>query len=186
MNAFGLTLRPRTLHSCLRQISEMDLSTACRRPLRLPTSFEPNSPLLSIVPAIPSHTDEHSRNWQEDPRLKTLERLSQLAGGAGLDLRPELYVEFESERPVSEKILETADKLRPKPIIMDLHGSAPAGVISHLDLATTYEVVSDAGSPVLTIGCRSGYDLRPRATEVTVSPWPEADRIRSHGFGVKW
>ncbi len=115
---------------------------------------------LSIVPSIPSHTDEHSRNWHEDSRMRTLERLSQLADNAALDLRPELYVEFESERPVSEKILETADKLRADLIIMGLHNSAHAGVISHLDLATTYDVVCQAGSPVLTVHCSSGYDLR--------------------------
>ena len=42
--------------------------------------------------------------------MRTLERLSQLAN-AGLDLRPELCVEFESEESVCEKILRTADKL---------------------------------------------------------------------------
>jgi nucleotide-binding universal stress UspA family protein len=141
---------------------------------------------LSIVPAIRSDTDEHSRTWQEDSRMRTLERLSQLADNAALGLRPEFYVEFESERPVREKILETADRLRADLIIMGLHRSAYAGVISHLDLATTYEVVCDANSPVLMIGCRSGYDFRPRATEVTASPWSEADVIRSHGFGAKW
>ena len=106
---------------------------------------------LSIVPAIPSHADEHSRNWHEDSRMRTLEHLSRLAHNAGLDLRPELYVEFESESPVSEKILETADKLRADLIIMGLHHSAYAGLISHLDLATTYEVICDANSPVLTV-----------------------------------
>lgn len=84
--------------------------------------------------------------------MRTLERLSQLAN-AGLHLKPELYVEFESERPVREKILETADKLGALLIIMGLHHSAYAGVISHLDLATTYEVVCNAKSPVLTITC---------------------------------
>jgi len=34
---------------------------------------------------------------------------------------------------------------------MGLHESAYTGVISHLDLATTYEVVRDASSPVLTL-----------------------------------
>jgi len=105
---------------------------------------------LSVVPAIGSDTGEHSRNWLEDSRMRTLERLSQLAN-AGLDLRPEFYVEFESERPVCEKILETADKLGALLIIMGLHYSTYAGVISHLDLATTYEVVCNAKSPVLTI-----------------------------------
>jgi nucleotide-binding universal stress UspA family protein len=111
---------------------------------------------LSIIPAISS--DEDPRNWREDPRMRTLERLSQLADNAGLDLRPELYVEFESKRPVSEKILETADKLRADLIIMGLHTSPYTGVISHLDLATTYDVVCQAGSPVLTVNCLSGYD----------------------------
>ena len=115
--------------------------------------------------------------------MRTLERLSQLADNAGLDLRPELYVKFELERPVSEKILETADKLRADLIIMGLHHSAYAGVISHLDLATTYEVVCQACSPVLTVNCSSGYDVRPQPTELTASPVPgpmrSAARIRS-------
>jgi nucleotide-binding universal stress UspA family protein len=102
--------------------------------------------------------------------MRTLERLSRLADNAGLDRRPELYVEFESERPVSEKILETADKLRADLIIMGLHISAYTGVISHLDLATTYDVICQASSPVLTVNCFSGYDVQPRPTEVTASP----------------
>jgi nucleotide-binding universal stress UspA family protein len=139
---------------------------------------------LSIIPAISS--EEDPRNWHEDRRTRTLERLSQLADNAGLDLRPELYVEFESEGPVSEKILETADKLRADLIIMGLHDSANAGVISHLDLATTYDVVCQAGSPVLTVHCSSVYDLRARPTEVTASPWSEADVIRIRGLGAEW
>jgi nucleotide-binding universal stress UspA family protein len=101
---------------------------------------------LSVVPAMGSDTGEHSKNWLEDSRMRTLKHLSQLAH-AGLDLRPELYVEFESERPVSKKILETADKLGALLIIMGLHHSAYAGVISHLDLATTYDVVCCARVP---------------------------------------
>ena len=121
---------------------------------------------LSIVPAAPSHTDEGLR-WQADARMRTLQRLTELADNAGLDLRPELHVEFESEKPVSEKILETADKLRADLIIMGLHDSAHTGVISHLDLAATYDVVCQASSPVLTVNCFSGYDVRPGPTEVT-------------------
>ena len=108
---------------------------------------------LSVVRAIRSDTHEHSRTCLEDSRVKTLERLSQLAHNDGLDLRPELYVESKSERPVREKILETADKLGARLIIMGLHHSAHPGVISHLDLATTYEVICNANSPVLTISC---------------------------------
>jgi hypothetical protein len=69
---------------------------------------------------------------------------------------------------------------------MGLHRSAYAALIFHLDLATTYEVVCDANSPVLTVSCRSGYDLRPRSTEVTASPWSETDVIPSNGFGSNW
>jgi nucleotide-binding universal stress UspA family protein len=141
---------------------------------------------LSIIPAAPSSTDEALTDWQEDARMRTLQGLTELADNAGLDTRPELYAEFKSERPVSEQILETADKLRADLIIMGLHDSAHTGIISHLDLATTYDVVCQAGSPVLTVNCSSGCDLRPRPTEVTPSPWSEADVVRSRGFGAKW
>ncbi|MGB2606275.1 MAG: universal stress protein [Candidatus Sulfotelmatobacter sp.] len=141
---------------------------------------------LSIVPAAPSSTDETLTDWQEDARMRTLQRLTELADNAGLDLRPELYAESESERPVSEKILETADKLRADLIIMGLHDPANTGIISHLDLATTYDVVCQAGSPVLIVNCFSGCDVGPQPTEVTASPVSGADAIRSHGFGAKW
>ncbi|MGD0468720.1 MAG: universal stress protein [Terriglobales bacterium] len=141
--------------------------------------------VLSIIPAAPSSTDEALTDWQEDARMGTLQRLAELAEDTGLDTRPQLYAEFKS-RPVSEKILETADKLRADLIIMGLHDSAYTGIISHLDLATTYDVVCQASSPVLTVNCFSGYDVRPRPTEVTASPLSGADVIRSHGFGAKW
>ena len=141
---------------------------------------------LSIVPAAPSSTDKALTDWQEDARMRTLQRLTELADNAGLDLKPELYAEFESGRPVSEKILETADKLRADLIIMGLHDSAHIGIISHVDLATTYDVVCQASSPVLTVNCFLGYDVRPGPNEVTASPFSETGVIRSHGFGAKW
>jgi nucleotide-binding universal stress UspA family protein len=141
---------------------------------------------LSIIPAAPTRTDKALTDWQESARLRTLQRLAELADNAGLDTRPELYAEFESGRGASEKILETADKLRADLIIMGLHDSAYTGLISHLDLATTYHVICQAGSPVLTVSGFSGYDVGPRPPEVTASPLPETDGIRSHGFGGKW
>jgi nucleotide-binding universal stress UspA family protein len=114
---------------------------------------------LSIIPAAPSSTDEALTDWQGDARMRTLQRLAELADNAGLDTKPQLCAEFESGRPASEKILETADKLRADLIIMGLHDSAHTGIISHLDLATTYDVVCQAGSPVLTVNCSSGHDL---------------------------
>jgi nucleotide-binding universal stress UspA family protein len=108
---------------------------------------------LSIIPAAPSSTDEAQTDWQEDARMRTLQRLAELAEDTGLDTRPQLYAEFKSTRPVSEKILETADKLQADLVIMGLHNSGHTGVISHLDLATTYEVICQASSPVLTVNC---------------------------------
>jgi nucleotide-binding universal stress UspA family protein len=141
---------------------------------------------LSIIPAAPSSTDQALTDWQADARMRTLQRLTELADNAGLDTRPELYAEFESGRAASEKILETADKLRADLIIMGLHDSAHAGIVSHLDFATTYDVICQAGSPVLTVNYSSGYDLEARPTKVTASPLPETDGIRSHGFRMKW
>ncbi|HXJ88328.1 MAG TPA: universal stress protein [Candidatus Binatia bacterium] len=115
---------------------------------------------LSIIPAAPSSTDEALTDWQADASLRTLQRLKELADNAGLDLSPELYAEFESGQLVSERVLEIADKLRADLIIMGLHDSAHTGIVSHLDLATTYDVVCQAGSPVLTVNSSSGYDLR--------------------------
>ena len=140
---------------------------------------------LSIIPAAPSSTDQALTDRQADARMRTLQRLTELADNAGLDTRPELYAEFESGRAASEKILETADKLRADLIIMGLHDSAHAGIVSHLDLATTYDVICQAGSPVLTVNYSSGYDLEARPTKVTASPLPETDGIRSHGFRMK-
>jgi nucleotide-binding universal stress UspA family protein len=142
---------------------------------------------LSIV-AAPSQIDEGLKNWQSDARIRTLQRLAELADNARLDTRPQLYAEFKSARPVSEQILETADKLRANLIIMGLHDSAHTGIVSHLDLSTTYDVVCQACSPVLTVtvNCPSGYDVRPQPTNVTASPVSGADAILSHGFGARW
>jgi len=139
---------------------------------------------LSIISARSSEQDP--KNWNEKHHKRTLECLSQLADNAGLDLRAELYVEFESGAPVSEKILETAEKLEADLILMGLHESAYTGVISHLDLATTYDVVCHARSPVLTFNCSSGSDLGLQPTRVTSSPLLQADVIGTHGLGAKW
>jgi nucleotide-binding universal stress UspA family protein len=141
---------------------------------------------LSIIPAAPSSIEEAHQGSHARILLPVRQRLTELADDAGLDTRPQLYAEFKSARPVSEQILETAGKLRADLIIMGLHDSAHTGTISHLDLATTYDVVCQAGSPVLTVNCSSGSDLRARATQVTASPLSETDVIRTHGFGAKW
>lgn len=137
---------------------------------------------LSVVPAVSS--DGAPSNWREDSRSRTLERLSQIADHAGLDVRPELHVEFESERPVSEKILETADKLGADLIVMGLHDSAYAGVISHLDLAATYDVVCQAEIPVLMLPLLRD-ELRPKPAKITTPPLLDTDLIGIGGLGVK-
>jgi nucleotide-binding universal stress UspA family protein len=142
---------------------------------------------LSIIAAAPSHAAKELGNWQAAARRKTVQRLTELADNAGLDLRPELYVEAESGRPVSEEILETAERLEADLIIMGLHDSAHSGVSSHLNWTTAYDVVCHAGTPVLTVNYPSGnLDIRPRPTPITVSPLSQADLIRIRGFGVQW
>ncbi len=142
---------------------------------------------LSVVSAAPSHTDEGQRNCQADARTRTVQRLAELADRAGLDLRPELYTEFKSGRPVSEQILEAAEKLGADLIMMGLHYSAHTGVLSHLNGTTAYDVVCHADAPVLTVNYPSGnLAVRPRPTQIAVAPLSQADLIRIRGFGVKW
>jgi nucleotide-binding universal stress UspA family protein len=131
--------------------------------------FEAKLAFLSVIPGAPSSTEKALTDWQENARMRTLQRLAELADDAGLDTRPQLYAEFKSGTPVSEKILETADRLRADLIILGLHDSGHAGIVSHLDLATTYDVICQAGSPVLTVNYSSRSDLEARPTKVTPS-----------------
>ncbi len=48
----------------------------------------------------------------------------------------------------------------------------PLELCSLAYLATTYDVVCQAGSPVLTVNCFSGYDVGPRPTEVRLGRGP--------------
>jgi len=171
---FATDFGPASLHGLPQAIAAAD-------------QFGAKLAFISIAPAAPSHTDEGSRNCQADARMRTLQRLTELADNAGLDLRPELCAEFKSGRPVSENILETAERLGADLIIMGLHYSAHTGVLSHLNWTTAYDVVCHAGTPVLTVNYPSGnLDIRPRPTQTTVSPLSQADLIRIRGFGVKW
>jgi nucleotide-binding universal stress UspA family protein len=77
--------------------------------------------------------------------------LKELAQNATLEVRPGFVVEFSAVSPVSEKILEEAERLRVDVIIMGLHPSTHIGTASHMPLATAYEVVCGAGCPVLTV-----------------------------------
>lgn len=73
-----------------------------------------------------------------------------LTQGITLEVRPESVVEFCPAGPVSEKILEVAEKLRVDLIIMGLRRSTYVDTASHMPWATAYEVVRTAGCPVLT------------------------------------
>jgi nucleotide-binding universal stress UspA family protein len=171
---FATDFGPASLHGLPQAIAAAD-------------QFGAKLAFLNIVPAAPSHTGEGLRNCQADARMRTLQCLTELADNAGLDLRPELYAEFKSGRPVSEKILEAAERLGADLIIMGLHYSAHTGVPSHLNWTTAYDVVCHAGTPVLTVNYPSGnLDIRPRPTQITMSPLSQADLIRIRGFGVKW
>ena len=171
---FATDFGPASLHGLPQAIAAAD-------------QFGAKLAFLNLVPSAPSQTDEGLRNCQADARMRTLQRLTELADNAGLDLRPELCAEFKSGRPVSEKILETAERLRADLIIMGLHYSAHTGVQSPLNWTTAYDVVCHAGSPVLTVNYPSGnLDIRPEPTQVTLSPLSQADLIRIRGLGVKW
>jgi nucleotide-binding universal stress UspA family protein len=81
----------------------------------------------------------------------TLRQLQELTLGVGLKINPEFVVEFGPAGPVSEKILQTATKLKVDLIIMGLRRFTHANVASHRPWATAYEVVCGAGCPVVTI-----------------------------------
>jgi len=135
---------PTTLHSCLQQTSGMHRSKACLKPLQLPIS-------LGQTRFSKYHSSDIVKRRSEKPTRasarKDARAPSQLADDAGLDQKPELYAEFETDGPASNNILEIAEKLEADHHCDGLHDSAFTGVISHLDLANTYDVVCRAGSP---------------------------------------
>ena len=146
---------------------------------------------LNIIPAVPPrHSSLHAgdlRNLRDGACITALQQSAELARDANLDGMPERHVALKSKKPVSECILETAERLRADLIIMGLHYSAHTGVLSHLNWTTAYDVVCHAGTPVLTVNYPSGnLDIRPRPTQTTVSPLSQADLIRIRGLGVKW
>src|SRR5246127_1762432 len=59
--------------------------------------FEAKLASLSIIPAAPSSAEKTLADWQENARMRTVQQLAELADDAGLDTRPQLYVEFTAE-----------------------------------------------------------------------------------------
>jgi nucleotide-binding universal stress UspA family protein len=166
---FATDFGPASLHGLPRAIAAAN-------------QFQAKLAFLSIIPAPPSSTEKALTDWEENARMRTVQQLAELADDAGLDTRPQMYVEFTAETPVSERILETADKLRADLIIMGLHDSGHAGIVSHLDLATTYDVICQARIPVLTVNDSSGSDLEAHPTKVSV---PSASDRRYPQSGVR-
>jgi len=81
----------------------------------------------------------------------TLQQLQELTLGIGLKVQPEFVAEFGPAGPVSEKILQTAAKLKVDLIIMGSRRFTHPTAASHRPWATAYEVVCGAGCPVVTI-----------------------------------
>jgi len=119
--------------------------------------FEAKLVLLSVIPRIPMSDDLHwctasgLARTQENVRIAKLRQLEELTRDAALEVRPEFHIEFGSARPVSETILEAAERLRVDLIVMGLHRSAHIETACHTPSATAYEVVCRAGCPVLTV-----------------------------------
>lgn len=81
----------------------------------------------------------------------TLRQLQELTLGIRLKVGPEFVVEFGPAGPVSEKILQTAAKLKVDLIIMGSRRFTYPTAASHRPWATAYEVVCGAECPVVTI-----------------------------------
>ena len=97
--------------------------------------FEAKLVFLNVIPAVPPgrsrlYAGRDPGKLQENAYQIALQRLAELARTRELDVRPECRVEFESNKPISEWILETAEKLRADLITMGLHSSAQFGVMS--------------------------------------------------------
>ncbi len=148
---------------------------------------------LSVIPAVPPsecrgwHTAEDLSKFQENARRLTIARLSEVTKDAMFDVRPEFHAEFASTEPVSERILEAAERHSADLIITGLRHSAPTGLTSRLDEATAYDIVCHSCCPVLTINSPSrNVDLVSTGTDTERPPLSEDDRIRIRGLGVKW
>ena len=146
---------------------------------------------LSVVPAIPPnlsvHEDGGLARLEDEARLTALRSMSELASRIALNLQPEFHVQLESQRHVSEWILETAERLSADLIIMGPGYSSKAGLTSHLGSTTVYDVACQASSPLLVVSRPSEQtNIFSRASEMTNSSLSQGDSIRIHGLGVQW
>ncbi|MGC2324839.1 MAG: universal stress protein [Terriglobales bacterium] len=98
--------------------------------------------LLHVIPTAPN-----PKGLVHTAALQALEDVSRKGT---LKVKPECVVEFCPAGPISEKILEKAEKLKVDLIIMGLRRSKHVEASSHAPWATAYEVVCGAGCPVVT------------------------------------
>lgn len=107
-------------------------------------------PLVPVVPGPRWYTASDIVTIQENSYENGLKRLRELTRSAELQVKPEFVVEF-SANPISQKILDVAEKLKVDLIIMGLHRSAHIRMASHAPWTTAYEIVCGASCPVLTM-----------------------------------
>jgi nucleotide-binding universal stress UspA family protein len=113
--------------------------------------------LLHVLPPVPVpdgfhwYTAGDLMQMRQNARQEHLRRLEDLVQGVILKIKPEFVVEFGSASPLSEIVLEIAEKLKVDGIIMGLHRSTHVGAASHMPWSTAYEVVCGASCPVLTV-----------------------------------
>jgi len=113
--------------------------------------------LLHVVTAVPMPEGFHWRSsndatqMRESIRIACLRHLEELTRNVWLKHKPEFFAHFEMSGPVSDKILDTAEKLKAGLIVMGLHRSRHVGTAAHMPWATAYDVVCGARCPVLTV-----------------------------------
>jgi nucleotide-binding universal stress UspA family protein len=109
--------------------------------------------LLHVVPTAttpenPSHSIPAMRDAARMARLRQLEEL--VRGEQEMEFPPEFIVHFGLP---AERILQVALELKADLIFLGLRGSTQIAIASRVPWATAYEVVCNAGCPVLTVRC---------------------------------
>jgi len=113
--------------------------------------------LLHVLPPVPMPEGFHWATasdlvtMRENARTAAIRQLEDLTRNAGLAAKPEIVIEFGTACPVSEKILEVADKMKVDAILMGLNRSKRSETPSQMPWATAYDVVCRADCPVLTV-----------------------------------
>lgn len=111
--------------------------------------------LLHVAPTVPmpegfhwSKTTGDINLIREEARAMEIKRLRELLRhNAPLNIEPEFCVQFGAP---SAKILHVADTLKADLIVLGLNRAKYIDTVSHMPLATAYEVVCGASCPVLT------------------------------------